>query len=270
MTGFLLLAALPWVLLPVALLSLWLGSERWRLRFGRPLARAVGWLAGAQAAVVGLLWVTSLGSAMSSLGNFTQSMTVAFWAVMNVIVLVTAWRAARRGAAGPWGVAASLPLALLVFVMVSAAGLDRPRPSQNEAATVGDVRSLISAEQSYAGLNHGFFDKPACLAKGAACLPGAPPNPDPMLSEPDLVEVRNGYRRTFHAGPAAPSGEVKRLHASRTSLTAFAYVAVPTEPGRTGFQAFCGASDGSVCTRSGGTMPAPIDGKCPADCVPFR
>jgi len=262
------LLVLPSLLFPLSLMILW--GERWQ-RVGRPLARGLAMLAGVYAALAALAAMVGVGTAMRSLGNFTAFVSCALFAVLHAVILLTTSRAARRGTAAPWAVVAALPVPVVAFVI--GAGLEmsvvRSQRSSNELVAVGDIRSFLAAEANYADRNGGFFDVPDCLAQVEGCLSAAPRGMPPFLSEPDLAEVKHGYRRTFHPGPPAPPADVARLRSSRTSLTGFAYVAVPTEPGRTGVRAFCGASDGTVCVRTDGTMPALIDGRCPAECVPL-
>jgi hypothetical protein len=278
-----LLLILPSILFPLPLMFLWLGGQRWRQRVGRPLARGLAVLAGVYASLAALVWVSSLGTAMRSLGNFTASFAGALFAVLHAVILLTTWRAARRGTASPLAVVAALPVSFvgLMIGAGAATSVARSRPSTNESATIGEIRSFLAAESGYASRNGEFFDVPDCLAQVEECLQAIPKGSHSYLSKENLAEVKHGYRRTFHPGPPAPPAEIQRLKSSRTSLTAFAYVAVPTERGRTGFRAFCGdgaraqdsgevkASDLRVCVRMDGTMPAPIGGRCPADCDPL-
>jgi hypothetical protein len=267
----LLLLALPSVLFPIALAVLWLGGERWRRYLGRPLARGVAIVGSVYAALAALAVVLSMGSSMKSLGNFQVFVFVAFFAVWHVVMLVAAGRSARRGTARPWGVAAALLGLFGLFVIGAGAmpSVQRSQVSVNESTTVGDIRMLLAAEDEYALRNHGFFDVPDCLVQAEQCLPDLPRGASPFLPRESLAEVVHGYRRTFHPGPPAPPAVAKRLAPSRTSLTAFAFVAVPVEPGRTGLRAFCGANGRPVCARLDGTMPVPIAGTCPAECDPL-
>lgn len=236
------------------------------------MARFTGVLGGIWAALALLAWLAAEDSGTRSLGSFSASLGVFLLALLHTVIALTSWRAARRGKAGPLGVAAALPVALigLVIILGAAGSATRGSSIADSAMTLGDVRTLLSAEASYAHWNHGYFDRPACLVRFEDCRPGAPRDAWPLLSEQDLAEVRHGYRRTFHPGPPAPATEVTRLKASPTSLRAFAYVAVPTDPARFGMRAFCGGSDGAVCAREDGSMPRPIEGKCPTECSQVR
>ena len=48
---------------------------------------------------------------------------------------------------------------------------------------------------------------------------------------------------------------------------AFAYVATPVSPGKSGVRTFCGDATGIICHATGPVVPEL--GVCPADCKPF-
>lgn len=141
-----------------------------------------------------------------------------------------------------------IPLGILAAIAIPS--LLRARVSANEAATIGDVRTMISAEAAYQSVSGGYYGPPRCLAAPTACLPAYS---GPTLLHPDLASatVKNGYRRTFHPGPGASD-----------NLESFAYTAVPVEPGKTGNRAFCGDSSGRVCAVKSGEIDAAA-GACP-------
>jgi hypothetical protein len=139
-------------------------------------------------------------------------------------------------------------------------------PSPGEQGGLGDLRTFMAAERSYAGANGGYFDEPSCLAAPARCIPGyAETGPVFIDTAWSGLTPRLGYAFRFHAGPAAPPAEREKAKASTSSLTAFALVAVPA-PGSRQRRAFCGDSSDRICARSDGTMPEVRDATCPADC----
>lgn len=258
---------LPSVVLPVAVGVLWPGDARLR-RVGRILAGAVAVAAGLYALLAILAVLVGMGTAMRSFGNFQAFVGLVLFAVVHVVAFLIASRAARRGSVTAGSMAVALA-ALVIGVMASAVladSLHRSRGRANEAGAIGDIRSFIHAQRAYADGNGGFFDVPACLTDVARCRPAGPRDVAPFLVKEELAEVRNGYRRSFHAGPPPSPADIERLGASPTSLIAYAYVAVPDLPGQIGSRAFCGSSDGTICMRLDGTMPAPIDGRCPENC----
>jgi hypothetical protein len=129
---------------------------------------------------------------------------------------------------------------------------------RNEAATIGDIRTIIAAEAAYQRRNSGAYDSLACLAAPASCIPGFAAN-GPAFLDRDLAtrETRSGYSRMFHAGPGAHAEGT-----SSTSVKTFAYVAVPAEPGRSGCRAFCGDSTATICYTPDGRMPSVTGGLC--------
>jgi hypothetical protein len=145
----------------------------------------------------------------------------------------------------------------------------RARVSANEGATVGNLRTFILAESTYQSVNGGFFDTPECLAAPARCIPNYPAT-DPTFLTPEMIAPkRNGYLRTFHAGPPAgrrPAGETP---SSPSSMRSFAYVAVPSSWGQDGVRGFCADSTGQICCTNSGETPEVVDGLCSPSCRPL-
>jgi len=147
-----------------------------------------------------------------------------------------------------------MPFVVGIIAAIAIPSFLRARVSANEAAAIGDVRTVLAAEAAYGSANNGHYGTLECLAKPSACLPGY--SGPPMLDEPlATAEARNGYKRVFHAGPA---------------LASFAYVAIPVEGGRTGVRSFCGDASGRICYVADGSAPEVVDGGCPAKCPLLR
>jgi hypothetical protein len=194
--------------------------------------------------------------------------------VLGVIALVKANRApvefGGTGFAIGGIVCGVLSLVLIPFLGILAAiaipALLRARISANEAAALADVRAVVAAEAAYES-TYGAYDRPACLADPASCAPGRS-GATPLLDR-DLatVEIKAGYRRSFRPGPrAAQAGAGSR---SPSAVMAFAYVAEPVTPNRTGMRSFCGDSSGTICAVLG-EMPPISDDRCPESCQPLR
>ena len=162
-------------------------------------------------------------------------------------------------------------LALPIIAAIAIPSLLRARVSANESGAIGDLRTMISAQAAYQTANGGFYDSPECLAAPQGCIPGYPAT-GPTFLDPTLASAREkmGYVGTFHPGPA-PAQLDPATH-SRTSLTSYAYVLVPTTPGRTGVRAFCGDHSGTVCYTHTGSSPAVEEGACPPPpgCIPLQ
>ena len=106
------------------------------------------------------------------------------------------------------------------------------------------------------------FENPEALSICGSCgcalqVPVASP------SAPRILDAR-GYKRSFYAGPAARPGNGALC--SRSSMTSFAYVVVPTTPGKTGVRSFCGDDSSRVCMTTDGSAPRIVEGRCDPNC----
>ena len=156
-----------------------------------------------------------------------------------------------------------MPMVIGIVAAIAIPSLLRARVSANEAAALGDVRTVIAAEAAYQTENAGYFDRLECLGKPEQCIPG---HHGSSMIDPRLLSTPEdkGYRRIFYPGPRAEPTPPK---ASPTSLMAFAYVATPVSPGKSGVRTFCGDATGIICHATGPVVPEL--GVCPADCKPF-
>ena len=203
-----------------------------------------------------------------------------FGAVAGIVLGVMALMRANREPAiyGGKGMAiggiatSALSLLLVVTIGIAAAiaipSLLRARMSANESATIGDVRTVISAEAAYQSASGGYYGPLDCLGGPSQCMPS--------YSGPSFIDAKlasgttqSGYRRTFHPGNAVALG-ADGSPAPRGSLESFAYVAVPVEKGKTGVRAFCGDSNGRVCFTNDGSAPPVTDGVCDPGCQDLR
>ena len=134
--------------------------------------------------------------------------------------------------------------------------------NRNEAAVIGDLRVLISAQAAYAAANGGFFDsRLECLARPWDCIPGysrsAPAFLDPALASNDYV--KQGYRRIFRSACVSAScqatDEGGRVRTSKTSVDAWSMAGVPSVIGETGLMGFCADFQGLICYDSTGKPP---------------
>jgi hypothetical protein len=162
---------------------------------------------------------------------------------------------------------------LVAFVGMIAAiaipSLLRARISANEAAAIGDLRTVISAEVAYSSSNGGQYDQLECLAKPQECIPGYPPQGPVFLSEVP-PEVRAGYRREFQVGLPADGSEVAFANLSPSSVQSFVYLAYPESPGVTGTRGFCADYTGRICVTLDGSRPPVVDGMCDPACIPLE
>jgi protein TonB len=157
----------------------------------------------------------------------------------------------------PGGGAGSILTSLVAGAAIPS--LTRARVSANEAAAIGDIRSVLSAQMVFASAANGSYGDLSCLAEPGSCVAGyaGPPFLDATLA---TSAEKGGYKRTFHPGPAAGTAR---------QYQEFAYTAVPTALGESGNRSFCGDASGVVCSDASGADIAAQNGRCPASCAPL-
>jgi hypothetical protein len=134
--------------------------------------------------------------------------------------------------------------------------------SRNESATIGDIRTLISAQHAYQSADGEYFAGDlSCLARPRRCIPGYPADAPVFLDETlASLALKSGYERSFH--PGLPPEEI-RLEGSPTGVRTWAYIAIPTAPGYSGVRSFCGDQTGEICNWVGAAaLPLSADGTC--------
>jgi hypothetical protein len=145
-----------------------------------------------------------------------------------------------------------------IIAAIAVPGLLRARMAGNEAVARSTIRNFITAEVSYASANGGPFGAPECLVAPARCIPGY--SGTPFLDDTYTSQfTKSGYTYRFTAGATqrAPA-----------SILSFSFVAVPTAPGSTGIQAFCGDGSGQICQMRPSEAVG-IEAACPANCEPI-
>ena len=185
----------------------------------------------------------------------------------NTFKLPSRRRAIKIGGIGlALGVVVGLLLALPVIDQSAA-----HRVSYNESFAIGTLRTLYSAEQIFQGTNGGLFGTMECLEVPFGCIPGYPTNAPSMLHPGDLsTPIERGYIRTFYPGAPASPADILKHKAATSSLTGFAFVAVPERDGITGSRSFCVDASGVVCQIWDGSAPEIEDARCPSSCDPLN
>jgi prepilin-type N-terminal cleavage/methylation domain-containing protein len=149
-----------------------------------------------------------------------------------------------------------------IIAAIAVPSLLRARVSANEAAAIGDTRTIISAEAAYHSTNSGFYGSITCLSNPSNCMSGyvGPTFVDPSLAGGASV-VKLGYTRVWSetVATAAPTG----------SLDAWCYSSTPTVPGKTGARAFAGDSSGIGQNNTGASCCTPT-GVNFSTCVPLK
>jgi len=160
-----------------------------------------------------------------------------------------------------------------IISAIAIPALLRARVSANESATIGDIRTWISAEAAYHGANAGFYDSnPVCLVNPSGCITTySSSGPTFIDSQLASLSAKSGYARAMgsDAGspPTVPPG------ASPSSTNAIVFVATPATQDKTGVRGFAGDATGIICTCGAGCAPPNAGGKVtptPGTCDPLR
>jgi prepilin-type N-terminal cleavage/methylation domain-containing protein len=142
-----------------------------------------------------------------------------------------------------------------IIAAIAIPSLLRARVSANESATIGDIRTVISAQAAYQSANGGWYDSNIlCLtAPFTGCIPNYPANSPTFLdSQLTALLPKSGYSRSFSGG-TAPTPLSTGL-SSPTSTTSYVYWATPTSAGQTGVRGFAGDASGLLCFSTNGSQ----------------
>ena len=95
-----------------------------------------------------------------------------------------------------------------IIAAIAIPSLLRARVSANESATIGDIRTVISAQAAYHSANGGWYaSNMTCLnvPTGSGCIPSYPAN-GPTFLDPNIVaqSAKSGYNRSFTSGASVP------------------------------------------------------------------
>ena len=104
-----------------------------------------------------------------------------------------------------------------IIAAIAIPSLLRARVSANEAAAIGDTRTVISAEAAYHATASGFYGSITCLATPSGCLPAysGPTFLDSVIAG-GITVTKNGYTRTFletagHGGGGRPHRRLRNV-----------------------------------------------------------
>ena len=152
-----------------------------------------------------------------------------------------------------------------IIAAIAIPSLLRARVSANEAQAIGDTRSVISAEQTFASANCGYFDNVTSLCRaggncGGITIPSYPTAAPEFLGG-DLGRTtpytKSGYDRSFLPGAVAPAPDP--LRCATTSLLDYCYASTPSSLGLTGAHSFSGSATGALYVdNSGAPIVCPI------------
>jgi prepilin-type N-terminal cleavage/methylation domain-containing protein len=147
-----------------------------------------------------------------------------------------------------------------IIAAIAIPSLLRARVSANESATIGDIRTVISAQAAYQSANGGWYAQlMPCLSvpnNGTTCIPNYPANGptflDPNLTSTNGAIAKSGYSRSFGAAPALTG--VNTAISGTASTSTYAYTAMPVTAGQSGVRAFGGDASGIICFNSTGVQ----------------
>ena len=159
-----------------------------------------------------------------------------------------------------------------IIAAIAIPNLLRARVAANESATIGDIRTVISAQAAYQSANAGFYDGVLdCLVvpSGAACIPLYPAAAPTFLdSQIAALTAKSGYNRSFDGTAVVPAP--LPAGASPSSVGVYTYHATPATLNQTGVRGFAGDASGRICfTPNGAAIAAPA-GVMTAACTDLR
>ncbi len=147
-----------------------------------------------------------------------------------------------------------------IIAAIAIPSLLRARISANEAAMIGDARTVISSEAAYHSANSAFYGVISCLGPNTStCMPGynGPTFLDPVIA---ALVTKAGYARSFvtdvdNAGgitgaanvycyqgsPASTQGGVRTFGGDSSGIVYFTYQTANCCTA-------AGIADGSICT----------------------
>jgi type IV pilus assembly protein PilA len=143
-----------------------------------------------------------------------------------------------------------------IIAAIAIPSLLRARISANESATIGDIRTVISAQATYQSANGGWYDSHlTCLTvPQTGCIPSYPSNaPNFLDSQLTSLSNKSGYARSFTGGGQV--GNLDTTTQSGTSAGAYVYGAQPIQVGQTGVRGFAGDHTGILCAQPNGIIP---------------
>ena len=158
-----------------------------------------------------------------------------------------------------------------IIAAIAIPSLLRARVSANESATIGDIRTVISAQAAYQSANGGFYDQAVtCLTAPSGCIPSYPATAPTFLdSQLTALNSKSGYNRSWVGGVlAAPIPPTS----SPSSTGTYAYHATPATQDQTGVRGFAGEASGRICFTTNGAFVAAggVQGTLAAACNDLR
>jgi len=154
-------------------------------------------------------------------------------------------------------------VAVLGFIVIAIAVPGTVHGPRWESRAIGDIRTVISAQEAFRSSSGWGFATLECLAAPPTCLPGYS---GPTFMDPTLLKAeRQLYVFTFHPGPVVPPSAKDAPYPGARLLSRYAYTAVPTDTDYAQ-TSFCGDDTGRVCRAEPGRELKVTDARCPDPC----
>ncbi len=154
-----------------------------------------------------------------------------------------------------------------IIAAIAIPSLLRARVSANEAAAVGDTRTVLSAESAYHSTASGYYGEISCLPQPNACISGysssAPTFLDGNIGRSNTT--KQGYRRVFF-GLAATTGTEGLTGAVDT----YCYSSMPSVANKTGVRSFAADSGSPIVTSPDGTVDCCAASNINPACAPIK
>jgi prepilin-type N-terminal cleavage/methylation domain-containing protein len=152
-----------------------------------------------------------------------------------------------------------------IIAAIAIPSLLRARVSANESATIGDIRTVISAQAAYQSSAFGLYGDLTCLTTPNSCISGYSAVAPTFLDATMTGTIqKSGYLRDFVPGAATshPSLLID-------GIGTYAYFASPLTPNQTGVRAFGGDNSGRICFTLNGA-PVGAAASLPTACTDLQ
>ena len=144
-----------------------------------------------------------------------------------------------------------------IIAAIAIPSLLRARVSANESATIGDIRTVISAQAAFQSANGGWYSGTLiCMntVTPGTCIPSYPANAPTFIDTAIAAgTAKSGYARSF--GPGATPIPINTNVSGTASVSSYVYIATPVNQGQTGVRGFGGDASGVLCFSTDGTAP---------------
>jgi type IV pilus assembly protein PilA len=140
-----------------------------------------------------------------------------------------------------------------IIAAIAIPALLRARVSANEAANIGDVRTIVSSEVAYQTADGGFYGVITCLPTPSSCLNNYS---GPTFIDANIgvaASTKSGYHRVFFPGATATVPTL--IAKANTAISDYDFYATPILNNQSGVRGFGAGAAGTICFTSDGTVP---------------